>query len=110
MLTGSFIRVEERFVVTAEIVNIASGESDGAASVRGRYTEDLRTPWNELCLKLLPNFGPEASVAPRASRGVPRGSPLVGGSVARLRRGALVVHEGRRARRGGGGGGAWIAP
>lgn len=63
MLTGSFIRVQERFVVTAEIVNIASGETDGAASVRGRYTEDLLDAVDELCLKLIPNFGPEASVA-----------------------------------------------
>lgn len=69
LLTGSFVRVEERFVITAEIVNIASGETDAAASVRGRYTDDLLDAVDELCLRLLPGFGPEAGA------GVAEGEP-----------------------------------
>lgn len=61
LLTGSFIRIDDRFVITAEIVNIASGQTEGAASVRGHYTEELLDSVDELCLRLLHTFGPGAS-------------------------------------------------
>ena len=60
LLIGSFIRVDDRFVITAEIVNVASGQTEGEASVRGRYTEDLLDCVDELCLRLLHTFGPTA--------------------------------------------------
>jgi DNA-binding winged helix-turn-helix (wHTH) protein/tetratricopeptide (TPR) repeat protein/TolB-like protein len=53
MVTGSFVRVDDRFVLSAAVVDVASGRSEGTASVRGRHPTDLLDAVDELCLKLV---------------------------------------------------------
>ena len=58
MVTGSFVRVDERFVLTAQVVDVASGRTEGTASVRGVFPADLLDAVDELCLKLLHHLSP----------------------------------------------------
>src|SRR5262245_24073363 len=53
MITGSFSRVGDGFVVNAQVLDVGSGRTEGSASVRGRMPADLLDAVDELCLKLL---------------------------------------------------------
>jgi TolB-like protein len=63
MVTGSFVRVEDRFVVNAQVLDVATGRTEGSASVRGRMPGDLLDAVDELCLKLLHHLTPSAPAA-----------------------------------------------
>lgn len=63
MVTGSFVRVDDRFVVSAQVVDVASGRAEGSASVRGRMPADLLDAVDELCLKLLHHLTPSGRPA-----------------------------------------------
>ncbi|HET8647677.1 MAG TPA: winged helix-turn-helix domain-containing protein, partial [Vicinamibacteria bacterium] len=71
MITGSFVRVGDRFVVNADVVEVETGRTDGSASVRGRMPADLLDAVDELCLKLLHHL-------------TPAGRPVNGGRPVRL--------------------------
>jgi DNA-binding winged helix-turn-helix (wHTH) protein/tetratricopeptide (TPR) repeat protein/TolB-like protein len=58
MVTGSFLLVGEQFVVNAEVVEVASGRTEGSASARGRMPVDLLDAVDELCLELLHQLTP----------------------------------------------------
>jgi adenylate cyclase len=58
LVTGSFVRVDERFVLTAQVVDVASGRTEGTASVRGVFPAELLDAVDELCLKLLHHLSP----------------------------------------------------
>ena len=58
LVTGSFVRVGDQFVLTAQVADVATGRPDGTASVRGRHPGDLLDAVDELCLKLLHHLGP----------------------------------------------------
>ncbi|HEX6737579.1 MAG TPA: winged helix-turn-helix domain-containing protein, partial [Vicinamibacteria bacterium] len=58
LVTGSYVRVDDRFVMTAQIVDVASGHTEGTASVRGVFPSDLLDSVDELCLKLLHQLSP----------------------------------------------------
>ncbi len=58
LVTGSFVRVENRFVISAQIVDVASGRSEGTASARGEHPGDLLGAVDDLCLKLLRVLAP----------------------------------------------------
>ncbi len=59
LVTGSFVRVQERFVLSVQVIEAAAGAAVGAASVRGRYPEDLLDSVDELCQKLVPLLASE---------------------------------------------------
>ena len=65
LVSGSFVRVNDQFVLTAQVADVVSGRTDGTASVRGRYPADFLDSVDELCLKLLhhltPSPGPGAA-------------------------------------------------
>lgn len=52
LLTGSFVHVEDRFVLTAQIVDATSGRTEASASVRGQYPGELVEAVDELSAKL----------------------------------------------------------
>jgi DNA-binding winged helix-turn-helix (wHTH) protein/tetratricopeptide (TPR) repeat protein/TolB-like protein len=58
MISGSFVRVADRFVLNAQIVEVDRGRTEGTASVRGRMPADLLDAVDELCLKLLHHLSP----------------------------------------------------
>ncbi len=58
LVTGSFVRFDDRFVLNAQVVDVSSGLTEGNASVRGKHPADLLEAVDELCLKLLHNLGP----------------------------------------------------
>lgn len=58
LVTGSFVRFDDRFVLNAQVVDVATGRTEGHASVRGKHPADLLEGVDELCLKLLHNLGP----------------------------------------------------
>jgi DNA-binding winged helix-turn-helix (wHTH) protein/tetratricopeptide (TPR) repeat protein len=58
LVTGSFVRVDDQFVLTAQIADVTSGRAEGTASVRGRHPGDLLDAVDELCLKLLHHLTP----------------------------------------------------
>jgi tetratricopeptide (TPR) repeat protein/TolB-like protein len=60
MITGSFVRVSDHFVVNAQVVDVDSGRTEGSASVRGRMPADLLDAVDELCLKLLHHLTPSS--------------------------------------------------
>jgi DNA-binding winged helix-turn-helix (wHTH) protein/tetratricopeptide (TPR) repeat protein/TolB-like protein len=60
LVTGSFVRVEDRFVLTAQVADVASGRSEATASVRGRHPGDLLDAVDDLCLKLVSGLGSSA--------------------------------------------------
>src|SRR5262249_6878329 len=57
VLTGSFVRENDSFVLSAQIVNTVDGRTEASSSVRGRYTEDLLDAVDELTLRLLHGLG-----------------------------------------------------
>lgn len=61
LITGSFVRIEERFVLTAQVVEVQDGHSQGSASVRGRYPGDLLNAVDDLCVKLAQYIGSEGA-------------------------------------------------
>ena len=65
LVTGSFVRVGDQFVLTAQVADVMTGRTEGTASVRGRHPSDLLDAVDELCLKLLhhltPSPGPGAT-------------------------------------------------
>jgi DNA-binding winged helix-turn-helix (wHTH) protein/tetratricopeptide (TPR) repeat protein/TolB-like protein len=65
IVSGSFVRVNDQFVLTAQVADVVSGRTDGTASVRGRYPADFLDSVDDLCLKLLhhltPSPGPGAA-------------------------------------------------
>jgi tetratricopeptide (TPR) repeat protein len=65
LVTGSFVRVGDQFVLTAQVTDVTTGRTEGTASVRGRHPVDLLDAVDELCLKLLhhltPSPGPGAA-------------------------------------------------
>lgn len=58
LVTGSFVRVGEQFVLTAQVADVTTGRTEGTASVRGRHPADLLDAVDELCLKLLHHLTP----------------------------------------------------
>jgi DNA-binding winged helix-turn-helix (wHTH) protein/tetratricopeptide (TPR) repeat protein/TolB-like protein len=58
LVTGSFVRVGEQFVLTAQVADVTTGRAEGTASVRGRHPVDLLDAVDELCLKLLHHLTP----------------------------------------------------
>jgi tetratricopeptide (TPR) repeat protein/TolB-like protein len=60
MITGSFVRVSDNFVVNAQVVDVESGRIEGTVSVRGRMPADLLDAVDELCLKLLHHLTPSS--------------------------------------------------
>jgi TolB-like protein len=65
LVSGSFVRVNDQFVLTAQVADVLTGRTDGTASVRGRYPADFLDAVDDLCLKLLhhltPSPGPGAA-------------------------------------------------
>src|SRR5262249_28524421 len=53
LVTTSYTRVEDRFVLTAQVVDVFAGRTQGTAVVRGRHPNDLLDAVDALCLKLL---------------------------------------------------------
>jgi tetratricopeptide (TPR) repeat protein/TolB-like protein len=70
LVTGSFVRVADRFVVNAQIVDVVSGTTAASASVRGKHPDDLLGAVDDLCLKMLHDLRP-ASDKPRDRVGQP---------------------------------------
>jgi DNA-binding winged helix-turn-helix (wHTH) protein/tetratricopeptide (TPR) repeat protein/TolB-like protein len=66
MVTGSFVRVEERFVLNAQLARSATGLAE-AVSVRGAWPGDLLDRVDALCLKLVERWnaagGPDGATA-----------------------------------------------
>jgi DNA-binding winged helix-turn-helix (wHTH) protein/tetratricopeptide (TPR) repeat protein/TolB-like protein len=60
LVTGSFVRVESDFVLSAQVVEVSGGRTRGTASVRGRYPGDLLDAVDDLCLRLVPFIGGDA--------------------------------------------------
>lgn len=52
-VTGSFVRVDERFVLAAQVVDTATGRTLGSSSVRGRHPGELLEAVDELSVRLL---------------------------------------------------------
>jgi DNA-binding winged helix-turn-helix (wHTH) protein/tetratricopeptide (TPR) repeat protein len=61
VLSGSYVRVEDRFVLTAEILDGRSGAAVGTASARGRHPSDVLDAVDELSLRLAPQLVPSES-------------------------------------------------
>lgn len=59
LVTGAFVRVQERFVLSAQVIEAGGGAAVGSASVRGRYPEELLDAVDELCQKLVPLLAAE---------------------------------------------------
>lgn len=53
LVTGSFVRVDDRFVLSAQVIDSATGRTRGAASVRGHYPGELLEGVDELAAKLV---------------------------------------------------------
>ena len=72
LLSGSFVRFEDRFVLTATITQVDNGRTQAAATVRGRHPGEILDGVDELCLKLLrdlrPGEGPESQPSWRPTR------------------------------------------
>lgn len=68
LITGSFVRFDDRFALNAQVVDVASGRTEGNASVRGKHPADLLEAVDELCLKLLHNLGPVSRAGDTAWR------------------------------------------
>jgi DNA-binding winged helix-turn-helix (wHTH) protein/tetratricopeptide (TPR) repeat protein/TolB-like protein len=62
LITGAFVRVEDRFVLNAQVVDVASGRIEGTASVRGTHPSGLLDAVDELTLKLLLHVQPASGV------------------------------------------------
>jgi len=58
IITGSFVRVDEQFVINAQLVDAATGRAEASASVRGRHPGQLLEAVDELTLRLLHHLRP----------------------------------------------------
>jgi DNA-binding winged helix-turn-helix (wHTH) protein/tetratricopeptide (TPR) repeat protein/TolB-like protein len=67
LVTGSYVRLEDRFVLTAEVLDVGRARSQGTAVVRGRHPADLLVAVDELCLKLMRQLRPEGPTAAERS-------------------------------------------
>lgn len=68
LVTGSYVRVGERFVLTATITDVLGGRTEGAASVRGVHPSGVLDAANELCLDLLHDLRPAGGGVWRPTR------------------------------------------
>ncbi len=68
LVTGSFMRVENDFVVSAQVVDVRDGRVKGNASTRGRYPGELLDAVDDLCVKLMPFIAGDGSRAGGAFR------------------------------------------
>src|SRR5262249_5416675 len=50
LVTGSYVRLEDHFVLTAQVADLGGSHADGTAVVRGRHPGDLLAAVDELCL------------------------------------------------------------
>jgi tetratricopeptide (TPR) repeat protein len=67
LVTSSFVRVEDRFVLSAQVVDVFATRTQATAVVRGRHPDDLLDAVDALCLKLLQQLRPLPGVAADAS-------------------------------------------
>jgi DNA-binding winged helix-turn-helix (wHTH) protein/tetratricopeptide (TPR) repeat protein len=67
LVTGSYVRLEDHFVLTAEVVNVGDARSQSTAVVRGRHPTDLLSAVDELCLKLMRELQPAHATADERS-------------------------------------------
>jgi DNA-binding winged helix-turn-helix (wHTH) protein/TolB-like protein len=58
IITGSFVRVENRFVINAQLMNASTGRAEASASVRGQHPAQLLEAVDELTLRLLHHLQP----------------------------------------------------
>jgi len=77
IITGSFVRVEDRFVINAQLVDASTGRAEASASVRGQHPAQLLEAVDELTLRLLHHLQP-----PEVAGSTWRPSRLTTGSVA----------------------------
>ena len=77
IITGSFVRVEDRFVINAQLVDASTGRGEASASVRGKHPAQLLEAVDELTLRLLHHLQP-----PEVAGSTWRPSRLTTGSVA----------------------------
>jgi TolB-like protein len=52
LVTGCLVRVGDQFVLTAQVIDVATGRTEGAAAVRGRHPADLSNAVADLCRRL----------------------------------------------------------
>jgi DNA-binding winged helix-turn-helix (wHTH) protein/tetratricopeptide (TPR) repeat protein/TolB-like protein len=69
LVTGSFVRLGEQFVLTAQFVDVRSGGSGPEIAVRGRYPTELLGAVDDLCRSLAVTFEP-GSTEPAGPRPV----------------------------------------
>jgi len=77
IITASFVRVEDRFVINAQLVDASTGRAEASASVRGQHPAQLLDAVDELTLRLLHHLQP-----PEVAGSSWRPSRLTTGSVA----------------------------
>jgi DNA-binding winged helix-turn-helix (wHTH) protein/tetratricopeptide (TPR) repeat protein len=53
LVTASFIQIQDRFVLNAQLVHVLSRRSEGQIGVRGAYPDELLDGVDELCSKIL---------------------------------------------------------
>jgi DNA-binding winged helix-turn-helix (wHTH) protein/tetratricopeptide (TPR) repeat protein/TolB-like protein len=63
LVTGSFVRLENRFVVTLQLVHVPSGQTEGQVTARGLYPDDLMGSIDELCVEVFDRW--DAAAVPR---------------------------------------------
>jgi DNA-binding winged helix-turn-helix (wHTH) protein/tetratricopeptide (TPR) repeat protein len=76
IITASFVRVEDRFVINAQLVDASTGRAEASASVRGQHPAQLLEAVDELTLRLLHHLQP-----PEVAGSSWRPSKLTTGSV-----------------------------
>lgn len=64
IITGSFVRVEDQFVINAQLVDASTGRAEASASVRGRHPAQLLEAVDELTLRLLHHLQPPEIASP----------------------------------------------
>jgi len=64
IITGSFLRIEDRFVINAQLMDAATGRAEATASVRGQHPGQLLEAVDELTLRLLHHLHPPEAEAP----------------------------------------------
>jgi DNA-binding winged helix-turn-helix (wHTH) protein/tetratricopeptide (TPR) repeat protein/TolB-like protein len=67
LVTSSYVHLEDRFVLTAQVVDVATSRTGGTAVVRGRHPSDLLDAVDALCLKLLQPLRPAPDPASDSS-------------------------------------------
>jgi DNA-binding winged helix-turn-helix (wHTH) protein/tetratricopeptide (TPR) repeat protein/TolB-like protein len=67
-IAGSLVRIDERFVLTAERIDSRSGQAMDSVSVRGRFPDEILTAVDELAAGLGTQMGVAGGEAPGGSR------------------------------------------